>query len=79
MIPTKVGHERAHLRGKAFGTVRFDEDEPAPVDGIYDVSTICVFVGRTARHETVAFKVSGVGPEQISEPYRIKTLTVTAV
>lgn len=58
------------LQGVVVGVSR---DAPEPVDGVYDLSTITT--GRGA--ETVAFKLSGVGPEQIMEPRRIKTLTVT--
>ena len=76
--PLKVKEERARLRGSAYGVT---EDGQVPVDGIYDVSTILVHLGTVThdrRRETVAFKVSGVGPDQLVEPYSVKTLEVSA-
>lgn len=63
----KVKEERAHLRGTAWGV---GDEDPSPVDGIYDVSTISI----DSRRETVAFKVAGVGPSQIENPYSVTTL-----
>lgn len=68
------GKERVHLRGTAYSWL---DEVYRPVDGIYEVSTISIFRGRTHTRETVAFKVSGVGPAQIEEPYRLKTLTTS--
>lgn len=80
MFPIQEKKEHAHLLGKAGGVIGSDDDgSEQPVDGVYLISTILVPVGAVgSRRETVGFKVSGVGPDQISEPYRVKTLTVTA-
>ena len=72
-IPLRVGLVRKRLVGKAMGVSQFDGDAQ-PVDGVYDLSTI---VNQFDHRETVGFKVSGIGPSQISEPQLIKTLTVT--
>ena len=67
--------EQAHLFGTACGVT--EGDEPRPVDGVYEVSTISIgFSDHSSRRETVGFKVSGVGPQQITEPYQLRTLTV---
>lgn len=57
------------LRGTAVGVGR---DTAEPVDGVYELSTIEWRGG----HDTVGFKMSGVGPDQITEPRHVKTLTV---
>jgi hypothetical protein len=63
----------AFLQGRAVGVGREIVDE---VEGFYDISTIIGWMGRA---ETVAFKTSGIGPEQISEPASVKTLRMSLV
>lgn len=76
---TQISCERFHLRGAAHGVGVYYDDPPEPVDGVYDVSTISIDLDSGSRRtETVAFKRSGIGPSQISEPYHITTLTIGA-
>jgi hypothetical protein len=71
------GLEQAHLTGTACGVGQ--GDKPWPVDGVYEISTIRIgFDDHSSRNETVGFKVSGVGPYQITEPYKVRTLAVRA-
>ena len=59
----------------AYGTDDFDfEVPPHEVCGVYEIST----AETGARRETVAFKVAGQGPDQISEPQHIATLRISA-
>lgn len=74
MIPRQEILERARLSGEAVGVI--PEDFTQPVDGFYELSTISTEVGGRPRRETVAFKLDGVGPQQISEPRLVKTLTI---
>lgn len=75
-LPIQVGLETARLRGEVLDVLI---DETRPVDGVYEISTIRVeLASGRSRRETVAFKVSGVGPQQITEPYYATTLTITA-
>lgn len=66
--------KRRYLRGCAYGASDFDfEMPPHEVRGVYEVST----VETGARRETVAFKIAGIGPDQINELQHVKTLQIS--
>lgn len=71
MFPIQRELKTKKLYGKAIGVGNYDDDpQPQIVCGLYEVSTIEV----CGRMETVAFKISGFGPDQIADPQHVKTL-----
>lgn len=69
LLPPEI--RKAHLKGRAFDASAPWEDEESKVDGEYELSTI-----QWPRHETIGFKISGVGPDQIMFPELVKELEV---
>ena len=72
MFPVQRELKLKKLYGKAIGVEKMGDDDPQPqiVCGLYEVSTI----EACGRMETVAFKISGFGPDQIADPQHVKTL-----
>lgn len=78
MFPIPINQRCVVLKGTAHGVGDDWEGPASRVDGLYELSTIQapLFSGGY-RVETVGFKVSGDGPEQIAEPQQLRTLTST--
>lgn len=79
MFPIPISQECVRIRGWAHGTNASDwEGPPSQVNGIYTISSIdAPNHAGGFRRETVGFKVSGIGPDQIAEPKMLKSLTIS--